>query len=466
MKLMLVLLLAFSLRLAFFDSSYFIWDESVYLLHGKLLAGQQVGYEETYLRPPLLPLMISPFAGMESKDYEIFSKLLIALLNSFIVFPAYFLGKTLHNRAGMLSAVLIAVIPVSIINSRMVLTDHLAALLALSAFVALFRAVKNDRRMLVYLAAFLLALSILMKFTSTVLIFGLAPLLFILASKKKFEDITDFFIIFLLTLTPYFLYCWIRFSDPFYTFMRAWHVVAESDPTSMQTILYTFNDSLGPVLMMCMIAGLLLFSYSCIKKAIEKKQAALSAAFLFLFFTVLVYYVQIVGRGTAKPPGIEWEIERFMLLLIPFMVSFAAYSLTLMQEAWKNKNILMKAVPYFILILGLVILSPNYQRTYTPAIELEDGLRNVTLNIASYIRNSEIKEIACIGNCPPVAYYSGKQVTVFYDKTLLMQSYPRYLLSFERITASPDLELNKEVCHQKRCAYLYKRIIKVNLNNP
>ncbi|MCK4551154.1 MAG: hypothetical protein KAT91_04320, partial [Candidatus Aenigmarchaeota archaeon] len=55
--LFVIFLLAFILRMMFFDTSYVIWDESIYLMHGELFAGVDVGYDETFLRPPLLPFL-------------------------------------------------------------------------------------------------------------------------------------------------------------------------------------------------------------------------------------------------------------------------------------------------------------------------------------------------------------------------------------------------------------------------
>lgn len=86
----LVFLLAFAVRAAFPDTSYFSWDESVYMLHGKLFSGQEVGYSETFLRPPLLPLLLSPFAGLPQHRYELASRLLVAFLNSLVGFPCFF----------------------------------------------------------------------------------------------------------------------------------------------------------------------------------------------------------------------------------------------------------------------------------------------------------------------------------------------------------------------------------------
>ena len=90
-------LISFILRIIFFDTSYFMWDETVYLLNAKSYAGQTVGYEETFLRPPLLSLILSPFARLFQENYEVLAKTFIILLNSLIIIPTYYLGRLINK---------------------------------------------------------------------------------------------------------------------------------------------------------------------------------------------------------------------------------------------------------------------------------------------------------------------------------------------------------------------------------
>ncbi|MCK4550500.1 MAG: hypothetical protein KAT91_00955, partial [Candidatus Aenigmarchaeota archaeon] len=101
-----IFLLAFIMRVMFFDTSYVIWDESIYLLHGELFSGINVGYDETFLRPPLLPFLLSPFVLLSYETYEITTKIFVILLNSLIVIPAYFLARRINKKAGLLTALL------------------------------------------------------------------------------------------------------------------------------------------------------------------------------------------------------------------------------------------------------------------------------------------------------------------------------------------------------------------------
>src|SRR3989338_1412791 len=159
------------LRVIFFDTSYFIWDETVYLMQGKLIAGDSAGYEEASIRPPLVPMMLSLLWKLFPDNYELLSRALLTFLNSFIIFPVYFLGRLVNKKTAILSSVLISLLPASIINSRYVLTDHLGAVLALTAFVLFFIGTKHkEKSYLMYIGSFVLALAILTKFTNLLML--------------------------------------------------------------------------------------------------------------------------------------------------------------------------------------------------------------------------------------------------------------------------------------------------------
>ena len=52
--LVFLFIVALFLRLIFFDMSYLIWDETVYLMHGEIIGGGFGGYEELTVRPPVV----------------------------------------------------------------------------------------------------------------------------------------------------------------------------------------------------------------------------------------------------------------------------------------------------------------------------------------------------------------------------------------------------------------------------
>ncbi len=450
-----IFLLAFIMRVMFFDTSYIIWDESIYLMHGELYAGMDVGYEETFLRPPLLPFLLSPFALLSHESYEILSKIFMILLNSLIVIPVYLLARHINKKAGLLTALLIALLPVSIINSRYVLTDHLGAILALLSFILFFLGTKDKKSALVYAGAFVLGLAILMKFTNMLVFLLILPLCYMLLSKKRTKEAVLAPVIFLLTVAPYAIYNLIKFKDPIYPLTRAFHVVSENDPIKLDFLFYIFNDMFGPIFLVLSIVGIYMFAKQCVLLERKKDDKIFNSILLFAFFSVFAYFVFIAGRGTAKPTGIEWEIERFALLLIPFALSFCAYAIIELSQ--KIPKRIRNTAITVLLVISFAFLMPQYVRTYTPQIEFEDGLRHVTVDISEYIKIKNITNISCIGNCPPVAYYSQKKIDVFYNKKTLLERGAKHILAFEPID-NGSLALVEKTCNKTRCAYLYRRL--------
>lgn len=455
--LLLIFVLAIVMRVIFFDTSYFMWDESVYLLNAKLISGETVGYEETFLRPPLLPLIISPFTELSEQGFETASKILVILLNSLIVIPVYILGSLLNKKTALLSGLIIALLPVSIFNSRLMMTDHLGALLALSSFLCylLWSLGKSDK--LGYLGAILLGLSILMKFTNLLVILLIFPIMTRMIKKDKINELLISFLLILGTLSPYLLFSYIRYGNPLYTLWMALHVVSESDPVSLRFIMAIFIDTFGLFFLMLAIIGTILLGYRMYRKYKNKKQSFAEGLLLYSFLMTFIYFIYIASRGTAKPPGIEWEIERFMLLLAPLMIIITSFSITSLTKKIKSKKVQLVSL-ILVLILGFSLLIPQFTRAYTPQIEFEEGLRYATRDMADLIRTSDIKEVACIDNCPPIAYYSGKKVEVFYSEDNLFDSGINHIVSFSELESPEDKKLIKKMCKEDRCAYLYKRV--------
>ena len=454
--LLIAFFISFFFRIIFFDTSYFIWDEAVYLMHGQLFAGPNAGYEETYLRPPLLPLLISPLWKFFPEHYEMLSRLLVIFLNSFIVVPAYYLGKLIDEKTGILASILISVLPASIINSRYVLTDHLGAILALVTFLLFFIGTfQRKRRNCIYIGSFTLVLSILMKFTNLLLFVMLLPF-FIILIKEKAKQLLGSSTIFIICFVPYLLYNYAKYNNPIYTFIMAWQAVAEPMEIGKKFVLYIFNDTFGIIFILFALLGLALFlKYKILNKEVPPLSKLLSYIFLFEFAILLFYFLNIINKGVAKPHGIEWEAERFMLLLIPFILVLASYGLTTLLGLLRHKHAKIMLVMLFA--IGSLLLAPQYMRIYTKQIEFENGLRHVTKEMGTYLKDSKVSEFGCMGNCPPVAYYSGKKMSMFFNEKELLSYNGDNILSFKKIEGNGYLINSKTICRENSCVYWYSR---------
>ncbi|MBI2141782.1 glycosyltransferase family 39 protein [Candidatus Woesearchaeota archaeon] len=461
-------LLAFALRAIFPDTSYFFWDESVYLLHGKLIAGQGAGYSETFLRPPLLPLLLSPFARLES--YELASRLFLALLNSLVVFPVYHITKAIFNqRSAVVAAVVAAVLPVHILNSRWVMTDALGALLAFSAVTAYAMGLQQQKKSLIYVGGVLTGLAVLMKFTNLLLLVLLLPL-FLANLRKRLPEIAVSIAAAAAVVAPYLIYSALSFGSPFYTFGRAFHVVAEQEAAGFGFFLYLLKDALGAILLAFLALGAA-FSIFSLAKLLSQSHWKLrkhkwtdwsyqpyKLYTLYCLSVTMAYSFFIIGRGVAKPFGMEWEAERFMLLFLLFAMPFIGHGIVRLPELFRQR------LPIAIILAVAVILSIHFQlypqlpRAYTPSVMFEDGLRFAAKDTGLSLRSSEVAEFGCMGNCPPVAYYSGKKMSAYYSVADLEAANHSSTVVFDGNREELRLyAVVKEFCSGSHCAFLLSR---------
>ena len=475
--LFLLFILAFVLRAVLPDRSYFFWDEAIYLLHGRLFSGQGAGYYELFQRPPLLPLLLSPLSMlMSSGAYELASRLLVAFLNSFVVFPVYYLTNAVFGRkSAIVAAVVIAFLPVHIINSRWVMTDALAALLALSSVTAYFLGLKEKNRLLVFAGGVLAGLAVLMKFTSLLLVALLLPLL-VLHLKARWRGIALSALLFVAVMLPYLVFNVLSFGSPFFTFDKAFHVVSEETGASLGFFLFLLKDSLG-ILAVFLAFGIAFGFFNLwrhYKSSYRKERLSDQVYMAYCFLVALAYSAFIVGRGISKPAGIEWEAGRFLLLFLLFAVPFIGFGISslaglfvslLQRLSSASFAYVTFAVVAIVLVASAVSvdaslsLYPQFRRSYVPAIVYEDGLREVTKSMGVYLAATGINEFGCLGNCPPVSYYSGKKMSFYYDPAIRPSAVSdTYLVVFDGAVSkfSGNRDLMKAFCSGNHCVYLLR----------
>lgn len=255
-----IIILAVILRLWFLDTSYIFWDESVYLMGGKVLAGQTAGYNELDFRHPLLTVMIAPFALFP--DYYLYlSKIFMILINTIFVFIVYFFGKQFSKQIGLLSAFLVSIWPYHLMSSSWVMTDGLAAITMLLVIMFYFKGFKQNRDSLVYFGGFFLGLAILAKLTNLLLLVMILPL--IICNLKKIKTISKSFLITFLVLLPYLTVSYLKFGNPLYGMLKAFSIgnaiMLSLGPQPLSIVLRVFYDFFGIVISVFLFAGALLF---------------------------------------------------------------------------------------------------------------------------------------------------------------------------------------------------------------
>ena len=422
---------AFFIRLFPVDISYFFWDEAVYLLHAQYFAGKGAAYTELNIRPPLVSLLASPFYLFEL-DAEVWSRILMAFLNSFFVLLAYFFGREFNEKTGILSAIIAALFPFHILASRWVMTDALAALFSAASIYFCLRAFKANKNSAMAMSGLLFSLAVLTKFTSILAIIVIAAIFYL----KKFDagKSAYFSIAFFTPLLLYLLFVYRIFGSPFRTIIDAFHVVEESNPAGLSFTLFSFWDFFGTTLVI-FLAYLYRFFSSKGKNPLEK-------TLVFWSLLMVLYYIYILQRGVAKPPGIEWEAERFLLpALFPVIL---LCSLQLSRLKWK--------IAALILALAFSAQFPSYGRAYTPSIAFEDGIREATKGIALYAKENLPADamVYCRLNCPVFAYYSYKKVGyIMGDKAVNLEKQD-YVMNFKKENEARVYSNLKEISSMSR----------------
>lgn len=425
-------ILAFLIRAFPIDLSYFFWDETVYLLNAEYFASGSAPYTEIITRPPFLSFILSPF----TENIEIFSRLILSLLNSLLIPVVYLLGKELNKKIGLMSSFFVAFFPFHIMAGKWIMTDALSALFISLTVLLFWKGLKNNKTIFTYLGAFFLGISILTKFTNLILFIILLPLIIYFRKNYSKRNILISFFIFIITVLPYLIFNYKLFDSMFYTFERAFHVVRTAEPVSFLFTLFSIYDFFGIIILLFFVLGI----YNIIKK----KELNFQYFLIFWSLFSLIFYIILLQRGVAKPLTIEWEVERFLFPAFIPIIIIASYSI---QRFFKKTSYI-----YIIIIIFILLNIPAYSRAYIPAIEHENGLREVTKELGLYIKeNTEEEEIVhCITNCPVLAYYSKRKIKIMEEGDefdyLAVISKPKTL----------NYKLIKEIKKKDWVAYLYK----------
>lgn len=434
-KIILLTILAFILRVVFYDTSYFFWDEAVYLMQAQWFFTGNAPYLNLIERPPLLPLIISPFYRS-----EVLILFFIAFINSLFVPLIYFFGKELNEKTGFLSALFVTFMPYHILFSRWIMTDALAALLLTATLFFYWKGLKN-RNNLIILGGIFFGLSILMKFTNLIIVFLLFPMIVYFRKKNIIRIVISFISVFIV-LIPFFIFSYVQFGSILSIFQAAFHTITDKIPVSIGFTIWTIIDFLGPVLLFLFIIGLY--------RVLRTKNNALISYLIYWVVLSVSFYIFLSFKGAAKPPSIEWEMERFLCPIIaPSVIIIGHYA-----QKFNKKFI------FILVVLFLLTGIPNYIKAYTPAIKYEEGLRHVTKDAGLYIKeNTNINStIYCNFNCPSVAYYSQRETKIITINGFKIDDYSKnsYFLIISQFEHDIKLNKTKSIKNKSWSANLYE----------
>ncbi|GEM_PF-3029764 len=392
---LLLIFLYFSMRFIFFDASYLFNDEAAYVHNAYWFSGTEPFFNEISFRPPLVSFMLSPIILLTRTETII--KIYPVILNFLAVIAVYLLGREINERVGVLAAIIIALFPFHIQTSRWIMTDTPMIAFAALAMLFYYKGLKNKNMKQSIIGGIFLTLTALTKFTGLFLIFVLIPL-FAFFIKGNAKNILISLATALLVASPYLAMNYIIFGNPALPLEKGSAMAMGEMPMNVPVVLWSVYDFFGALFLITLAVSIFLGI-----KSRERYKLFL----IYMFAAMLFLYFFLMGRGVAVPTGIEWEIERILIPALPF----AAVLVSDLLLKIKNPQKIITA----FLVVFMISMHPQYIRAYTPAVDLENGLRNATVTAGEYVSQNlpPGSVYYCNFNCPSIAYYIKRKMIVF-----------------------------------------------------
>lgn len=239
--LLLLVAFAFAVRLWPLQVSHW-WDEALYLQHAEVLFSGRRNYDEFYLRPPLLPVLI---AGAFAVRHDVLAAgVLTAALGAAGVVALFLLGREAYDRrTGLLAAAMLAVSPFFITASHWIMNDVPSLTLVTAGFWFLVRGERSNRVPEYLLAGICFGLAVLMRFMSLILVFALPA--WWLASRSRWRRLPLVALGGLLPLLPYLAWARTAYGSALFPFRRANAVLAD-EPTGDAWYYHAVFDQVYP----------------------------------------------------------------------------------------------------------------------------------------------------------------------------------------------------------------------------
>ena len=396
-----------------------MWDAAVYIMNARWFIGEQVFWE--ILRAPLLPFLISPLAlfGASPKAYVTFS-VLISILS---IIVTYFVAREFFGeKAGVLSALILAVVPLHVFWSPQVYTEILGSIFVLGCvyFLWKFDESENDNKFL-YLCGLMAGFSFLSRYILGVML----PVIFIFLLLRKKLTIKNGLIVlvfFSIVVLPWFAYNYSVFGDPM-------HSIREGIRWKGQGVMpYAYYLTELPVAMsfaFLIVAFGFFYSLKHLKNS-KVQLLLITFATFFVFITI----------DTHK------EI-RYFLPMFPVIIIFSGYFIE--KVDFKKFGWIAFVI---VAITGMFTLSfiPNTYPRCDGIIEASQNLEGVVASVywpqTAYYGNVSVRAMPAERN-----ELEGfvKRYGITYVIISSAPLYPDYANDFEYFDAIDYLELEKEV---------------------
>lgn len=376
------------------------WDETVYLQHGKILAGDHPNnYNEFDFRPPLYSLLIGGIFLFT--DSLVHVHLILSFLASLGIVATFLLGRRLYgDTAGLIGAGVFMVSLQHIRFSHDVLVDPHLPLLWVGVAFATLRLLETERPIYGAVTGGSIALAVLGKFTALVLLPAVAAVL-VLDRYREEQDWADAVhgavtsraawmvgVGFVVVFTPYLLWSWWAYGSPLHVFFRAWQLNGAKDPfltyLGSSKLLLTYPVALG----LFLLAGL--------EQDWLERDVLLPVTFTLALYLPLQFLVD------------NREI-RFMFPVLPFLAVLIGRGFDRVRQVDRRvfgavlAGVAVLAVP---MVLGQYHVQAVAQgnltmEEYTPVYDAAQWLKAETSADTIVYTNTDY---------PQIGYYSGREI--------------------------------------------------------
>jgi len=447
--LMFILIIAFILRIKYFNINTGIWwDEAEYLVMAKDIAFHPSWADWNPVRPMLLSLIWAFFfkLGLGETTIRFFTEFLPSFV---LVLLIYLLGTEIYNRkVGLISSFIYSVFWLSLFLTGRLLTDQISILFGLFAIYFFWKGyIKKERNYYIYLSGILMIIAILFRFPTGVIIFPF--IIFLLIKDRltflKNKQIWLTVLATIIIIIPYTIWNLIKFKTIFPAFK--FYIISEATSAIHQYtnpayyILKYPLVYLNWLLLIFFIIGLvfilinLILGFDIIIKQKNKKYNKDLLTFLWILIP-LIFFIFVYKY--AEP--------RYLLMIVPPILFVTSKGLLKFYNYIKKYN----KVLAIILIFAILIFAGFQQ--YNQGKELINTKKDTYLQIkqaALWIKeNTPLNtKIHITANQMEFRAYAerlttngvGKNASDFYER--MKENDPDYLIIsfwYQKEVAYPD----------------------------
>lgn len=414
--LLIILLIGFFIRILFaFTSDIPWWDESVYLNLGHDLSKNPFDYSlenkewsdlipfsngvyswpRIGFRPPLLPYSLAIFYAL---NLDFLTKFLMPFIGTLTVFLVYLLGKEIFNkREGLISASIMALVPIHVIYSGKVLNDVFVTFFITLSFLFFWKGFEKKEETYKFLWGVVLGLGLLTRYT-LLWIIPIFPI-YLLVKNKSLNFIKDKYLWygiggFFAVLIPWFIYGFFEYGSIFGSFI---HGFKAADYWGGNQLWFFFFQNSWYLLSILGILFVFFLFWIVYSKDYKKREIYLLLIWFFFYFIMLIIMPHKEGR--------------FLIPVVPTITLITGYSL--------NKIKFYKGI-----IVGVILLILFFS---CALIFIYDSKVSSNINSMCFLETMDfLKErdgnYKTVSENPPIVRFFTNTESSFYPRKITEES--------------------------------------------